>query len=42
MPMYNFKECSDNYSKTSGGSWKYYKNEPAIAIVNYKSFKYKL
>ena len=28
MPMYNLIEYSDNYSKTSGGLWKYYKNEP--------------
>ena len=27
MPMYNLIEYSDNYSKTSGGLWKYYKNE---------------
>ena len=25
MPMYNMIECSDNYSKTSGRLWQYYK-----------------
>ena len=24
MPMYNFIEYSDNYSKTSGNLWQYY------------------
>ena len=24
MPMYNLIAYSDNYSKTSGGLWKYY------------------
>ena len=28
MPMYNLIEYSDNYSKTSGGSWQYYKDDP--------------
>ena len=28
MPMYNLKEYSDNYSKTSGSLWQYYKDEP--------------
>ena len=30
MPMYNLIEHSDNYSKTSGGLWQYYRDEPAI------------
>ena len=25
MPMYNLMECSDNYSKTSGILWHYYR-----------------
>ena len=28
MPMYNLLEYSDNYSKTSGSLWQYYKDEP--------------
>ena len=27
MPMYNLIEYSDNYSKTSGSLWQYYKDE---------------
>ena len=39
MPMYNLIECSDNYSKISGGLWQYCKDIPAVdnnnAIVNF-------
>ena len=39
MPMYNLKEYSDHYSKTSGRLWQYCKDIPAIdnnnAIVNF-------
>ena len=28
MSMYNLIEYSDNYSKTSGSLWQYYKDEP--------------
>ena len=30
MPMYNLIEYSDNYSKTSGSLWKYYRDIPAV------------
>ena len=31
MPMYNLKECSDAYLKTSGGLWQCYRDdEPAL------------
>ena len=30
MPMYNLIEYSDNYSKTSGSLWQYYKDIPAV------------
>ena len=30
MPMYNLTEYSDNYSKTSGSLWQYYKDIPAV------------
>ena len=30
MPMYNLIEYSDNYSKTSGSLWNYYRDEPQI------------
>ena len=41
MPMYNLIEYSDNYSKTSGSLWQYYKDIPAVddnndnTIVNF-------
>ena len=52
MPMYNLLECSKNYSKTTGGFWNYYRDEPNSCLggnynnVNYsikdsKSFDYK-
>ena len=28
IPMYNLIEYSDNYSETSAGLWKYYKDKP--------------
>ena len=31
MPMYNLIQCIDNYSKTSGILWQYWRNEPALA-----------
>ena len=30
MPMYNLIEYSDNYSKTSGSLWQYYRDEPFL------------
>ena len=30
MPMYNLIEYSDNYSKTSGSLWQFYRDEPAL------------
>ena len=39
MSMYNLIEHSDNYSKTSGRLWKYYRNEPDAAILDFKLFK---
>ena len=34
MPMYNLIEYSDNYSKTSGRLWQYYKDTPAVDANN--------
>ena len=52
MPMYNLIEYSNNYSKTSGSSWQYYKVIPAVddnnAAVNFSddnltnSFKFEV
>ena len=30
VPMYNLIEYSDNYSKTSGSLWQYYRDQPFI------------
>ena len=40
--MYNVIEYSDNYSKTSGGSWQYYKDDPNDNITQSESFKSKI
>ena len=42
MPMYNLIEYSDNYSKTSGSLWQYYKDDPNDNIADSKSFKFKV
>ena len=42
MPMYNLIEYSDNYSKTSGSLWQYYKDEPNDNITDSESFKSKI
>ena len=47
MPMYNLIEYSNNYSKTSGSLWQYYKDIHAGKIVDFTttnttdSFKFK-
>ena len=49
IKMYNLIECSNNYSKTSGSLWQYYRDEPALINAdarnsfagNSVSFKYK-
>ena len=49
LPMYNLLEYSKNYSKTTGGFWNYYRDEPDCGAnnnINYsikdsKSFDYK-
>ena len=39
IPMYNLKEYSDNYSKTSAFLWQYCRYEPTLgddnAIINF-------
>ena len=42
MPMYNFIEYSDNYSKTSGSLRQYYKDEPNDNLADSESFKSKV
>ena len=42
IPMYNLIEYSDNYSKTSGGLWQYYRDEPHDNLTDSESFKSKI
>ena len=42
MPMYNLIKYSDNYSKTSGSLWQYYRVDPNDNIIQSESFKYKI
>ena len=36
MPMYNLIEYSDNYSKTSGSLWQYYKDDPNDNLTDFE------
>ena len=42
MPMHNLIEYSDNYSKTSGSLWQYYRDEPNDNLADSESFKSKI
>ena len=42
MLMYNLIEYSNNYSKTSGSLWQYYKDDPNDKITQSESFKSKI
>ena len=42
MPLYNLLEYSDNYAKTSGSLWQYYRDEPNDNIADSESFKSKI
>ena len=42
MPMYNLIEYSDNYAKTSGSLWQYYRDEPNDNLADSESFKSKI
>ena len=41
MPLYNLLEYSDNYAKTSGSLWQYYRDEPNDNLADSESFKSK-
>ena len=41
MPMYNLIKYSNNYLKTWGSVWQYYKDDPNDNTVESQSFKYK-
>ena len=42
MPMYNLIEYSNNYSKTWGSLWKYYRDELNENIADSESFRSKI
>ena len=42
MPMYNLIEYSDNYSKTSGSLFQYFKDIPNDNLARSESFRYKV
>ena len=42
MQIYNLIEYSDNYSKTSGSLWQYYKDDPNNNIADSESYKFKV
>ena len=42
MPTYNLNEYNDNYSKTSGILWQYYRDDLIKKIPESVSFKYKI
>ena len=42
MPMFDLIEYSDNYSKTSGNLWQYYKDDPNDNITQSGLFKSKV
>ena len=42
MLVYNLIEYSDNYAKTSGSLWQYYRDEPNDNLANSESFKFKV
>ena len=42
MSMYNLIEYSDNYAKTTGSLWQYFRDEPDDDLEDSKSFKSKI
>ena len=42
MAMYNLIEYSDNYAKTSGSLWQYFRDEPDDDLEDSESFKSKI
>ena len=39
MPMYNLIEYSDNYAKTTGSLWQYFRDDPNDNLADSESFK---
>ena len=42
MPMYNLIEYSDNYAKTTGSLWQYFRDDPNHNLAESESFKSKI
>ena len=42
MLTYSFIECGNNYLKTKGSLWQYYKDNPNDNLSNSKSFSFKV
>ena len=42
MPMYNLIEYSDNYAKTTGSLWQYFRDEPDDDLEDSELFKSKI
>ena len=42
MPLYNLLQYSDNYAKTSGSLWQYYRDESNDHLADSESFKSKI
>ena len=42
MPLYNLIMYSNNYSKTSGRLWQYYRDESNDNLADSESFKSKM
>ena len=42
MPMYSLTEYSDNYAKTTGRLWQYFRDEPNNDLADSESFKSKI
>ena len=42
MPMYNLIEYSDNYAKTTGSLWQYFRDDPNDNLADSESFKSKI
>ena len=42
MPLYNLIEYTDNYAKTSGSLWQYYRDEANNNLADSESLKFKV
>ena len=42
MTMYNLIEYSDNYVKTTGSLWQYFRDDPNDNLAESESFKSKI